>query len=448
MWLWQRAGRRALLLGCAIVMIAACACQREENASVEPKEEQAAAAEVDPLQVAQLEALGYASAVEEAGHRLTGVHVHDPERTTPGFNLYVSGHREEAILMDSEGRELHRWHYPRDLAFPGLGRIKPPSNGVYVDNLEYFRRAYLYPNGDLLAVFEGIGLLKIDRDSNLLWSRRNRSHHDLQVLPDGTIYTLVRATQRAPWLGRDAPVTEDFVVELAPDGSERRRVSLLRALGSSEHRDLVGHADPRLSAAVRAEFGKGDLQHTNSLQILLEDPPGVPWLRAGHALVSSRHLSAVMFVDLEEERVLWLKRGRYIMQHDATLLPDGRLLLFDNHDREHGSRAVEISLETGEEVWQFPAEGTVDPIYSHCCGTAQRFPNGNTLIVNTDSGTALEVTREGELVWEFVSPHRARNVPTRVARLFDLIRLPLDFPLDWTAAQRETPGAHGNVPPD
>jgi hypothetical protein len=36
-------------------------------------------------------------------------------------------------------------------------------------------------------------------------------------------------------------------------------------------------------------------------------------------------------------------------------------------------------------------------------GNAQRLPNGNTLITESSFGRFFEVTKEGELVWEYVN---------------------------------------------
>jgi len=55
-------------------------------------------------------------------------------------------------------------------------------------------------------------------------------------------------------------------------------------------------------------------------------------------------------------------------------------------------------------------------------------PNGNTLIVESEPGRVFEVAPDGEIVWEFVSPHRLDD---RVAHVFDLVRIPPDFPVDW-----------------
>ncbi len=48
----------------------------------------------------------------------------------------------------------------------------------------------------------------------------------------------------------------------------------------------------------------------------------------------------------------------------------------------------------------------------------------------------MEVTPDGDVVWEFRSPHRAGERGEYVATLFELARLPEGFPLGWTDAHR------------
>jgi hypothetical protein len=38
-------------------------------------------------------------------------------------------------------------------------------------------------------------------------------------------------------------------------------------------------------------------------------------------------------------------------------------------------------------------------------GSAQRLPNGNTLITESAFGRVFEVTKEGEIVWDYVNPY-------------------------------------------
>ena len=77
-------------------------------------------------------------------------------------------------------------------------------------------------------------------------------------------------------------------------------------------------------------------------------------------------------------------------------------------------------------MWSYRAPAG-ERFSSETCGAVQRLPNGNTLAVETQFGRAFEVTRDGQIVWEFVSPHR---IGANVTRLFDLRRIPA-AQLEW-----------------
>ena len=184
----------------------------------------------------------------------------DPAAVSPGLNLVLSGHAAEAALLDREGRNLHRWRYPLRRLWPDL------ASDPRMAKLEYWRRVWLFPNGDLLAIYEGLGIVKLDARSNVLWSRRGGFHHDLQVLPDGRIWVLDRK-------GREG-ILEDFVTVLDPRGRVVRRISLLRAFERSRFAPLLG----RMEKA-------GDVFHTNTLEVL--DGRG-PIRRSGRAMCCCR----------------------------------------------------------------------------------------------------------------------------------------------------------------
>jgi outer membrane protein assembly factor BamB len=113
------------------------------------------------------------------------------------------------------------------------------------------------------------------------------------------------------------------------------------------------------------------------------------------------------------------------MQHQPTPLADGRLLLFDNRGRSGQSRVVEIDPSNGALLWEYAGPPS-RPLRSPEGGSVQRLGGGNTLITESEQGRALEVTHEGVVVWEFVSPHRAGPRQELVATLFEVIRYPLD----------------------
>lgn len=367
-------------------------------------------------EMARLEAIGYVTGSREAGP-VSGVTLHDRVRAGRGCNLYTSGHGPEAVLVDMDGRELHRWRYPcRD--------IWPPDPGARTNpDLTYWRNALLLPNGDLLAIFEGRGLIRLDRDSNLLWASSCGAHHDLDLDDNGKILVLTRRAVISPLVSEEKPILEDFIATLdAETGEVLGEVSLLRCFANA----------PSFEAIWRSsENSTGDIFHTNALSILRDPPPGAPGpFIDGRILTSMKCLDAVALVDPGEERVVWARRGRFRGQHDPRLLADGNLLLFDNYGLANRSRVLEMDLHQWRPVWSYTGTPE-DPFYSETCGAAQRLANGNTLITETDGGRAFEVTREGDIVWEFRNPHRAGDREQFVASLFVVRRLEPGFPVHW-----------------
>jgi len=360
-----------------------------------------------------LAALGYLSGSRPGG-AASGVTVHDTARVFGGLNFATSGHRPGAFLMDMDGRVLHEWTCGFDKAWPG--RRMPRG----AESHDFWRRAYLFENGDVLGIYEGLGLIKLDKESNVLWSYDGLCHHDLFVTDDGLIYVLEREPKIIPEIHSDRPVAEDFITILSADGRVLRRVSLLRAFAESEYRALLA----KMPEA-------GDVFHTNTLELLQGRLAGVSSaFRAGNVLVSVLWLDTVAVVDMETESVVWALTGLWRQQHQPTILDDGRMLVFDNEAGKGVSRVLEIDPFTQQIFWEYRG-GPGRPFYTSTCGSCQRLPNGNTLITESDNGRAFEVTRDGEIVWEFINPHRAGENGELIATLFEVVRLPRDFPLDW-----------------
>ena len=427
------------LAGCLASLALACGAAPEsrapagDDATIEPGAEERATEE-HAAEIAQLEALGYIAASEPAPDA-SGVTL-ETEAAQPGLNLYVSGHAPEAMLMEMNGEPVHRW-------FHGFGalldHLEQSREGVaFLDERRYWRRAHLLPDGSLLAIHTHHSLIKLDRESRLQWAYPKRAHHDLDVGPDGRIYTLVNEKKLLPRVNPSEPVLEDFVVVLDAEGHELERVSLLEAV------ERAG-----LSEILAAMPQQGDLFHANTVELLDGRLASrIPAFAAGNVLVSLLMVNAIAVLDLAAGEIVWWQQGDYRFQHDPSVLDDGRLLLFDNFGpalgererdprpgryqrlwyanifsqelpHEPASAVLEIDPLNGEVLWQY--RGSAQRFFSsETCGAVQRLANGNTLIVETQFGRAFEVTRAGDKVWEFVSPHR---LGANVAQLFDLERI-------------------------
>jgi hypothetical protein len=386
----------------------------EEQRSLTPEQEQ---------EIERLRSIGYLSGKHPAPLQ-SGVTVYDRDRTVAGLNFYTTGDVPGAVLMDMQGRVLHKWAYGYIDAWvesPDRPELRTSAKGS-----GFWRRAYVFGNGDVLAVFDGLAILKVNSRSELQWVNFGGFHHDLEVMPDGRIFVLTREAHIVPWYNADEPVLEDYVAVLDADGRELERVSVLEAIAGSEFASALDVAEP-----------SGDILHSNTVEVLDGRLEGrIPAFRKGNVLVTVREIDLVVVIDMESGLVVWAEQGHWRAPHQATVLANGNLMIFDNRGNEGSSRVVEFDPVTLDTVWEFKGEMPED-FRSLECGSNHRLPNGNTLIVETDRGAAFEVTPDGETVWKYINPAQAGPELEYIASLFDVHRLPPDFGAEWVMWKRQ-----------
>ena len=154
--------------------------------------------------------------------------------------------------------------------------------------------------------------------------------------------------------------------------------------------------------------------------------------------------------------------------HHAHMIPkglpgEGNLLMFDNggfggfgaptptspyginNARREYSRVLEIDPVKMTIVWEYTANtgGYRDlfKFFSDYVSSAQRLPNGNTLIDEGAVGRLFEVTPEGETVWEYINPYYQDK--EKFNMVYRAYRVPYDY-VPQLKASKEAP----ILPPD
>ncbi len=354
-----------------------------------------------------------AGAISPATHKLRGVTHLNHSLVQPGYTLYSSGESQSAKLIDLDGNVVHRW----DFSYEDLWTPDDIVQDVVPERFIFVRKARLFPNGDLLVCFSswgstpyGYGIIKVDKDSNLIWKDFRHIHHSFDQADDGTIYALDQeSVTKAPtrYAKLSTPYLDDGVAVYSADGQFLKRFSLMDTIYNSEYK-------PLLTKAILLE-GKhllGDTLHANDVEVLGADKAALfPFAKAGDLLISFLKVSGIGIVDPETEQVTWFTTGNWHHQHDADFLDNGNILLFDNIVMKAGadgrptSRALEFDPKTMEFVWEY--RGNVNErFHSDVRSSLSRLQNGNTLITQSHGGRIFEVTSDGEVVWEFYHPVR------------------------------------------
>ena len=367
-------------------------------------------------EIQALEALGYVeSATVEDDEKESGVVARTDACECDGYLLVTYPPLRRAELMDRDGNVLQTWNNPADKNWERA--TFTPDGDVLVVGHETISKA----DGEKDEVNQRL-LSRLGWDGELQWRRQLPVHHLARALPDGRILTLTSRPRSLPELaetfGRQT-MADNGVALMSPDAKEvLEERSIYDVLASRA--DLFRFRVERLDN----DAPSADFLHINYAQWL---PGGElaqesPLFDAGNVLVTVRKQDTVAIFDFARGELLWAwGQGEIVGIHDAQLVDGGRVLIFDNRSRsseEAGdgwSRIVEVDPRTDEIVWQYRADPP-ENFYSHSRGTVRRLAGGNTLIASSNQGRIFEVTRNGEIAWDYRTPHKWGKTTRSVLR--------------------------------
>ncbi len=404
----------------------------------------------------------------------TGTTIYDPAKTWSGYTVLSPLSTQAAIVIDMNGNVVKRWDGYNDSAggpariLPGGGivaaaGVRPPHQ----ESLELVQRDF---DGNVVWRFDHNQRIQTD-DGKTIWSVRQ--HHDWQredfpagyYSPDATpavtgskTLILTHTSHKVPAVA-DVTLEDDRLIEVSWDGK------IVWEWIASAHIDELGFDEDareaiRSGADFNARRGSYDWLHINSATYVGPNhwfDDGDKRFAPDNVIISSRQASFVAIV-ARDGSIAWrigpdfrdsdaLRKIRQIIgQHHAHLIPKGlpgagNLLVFDNGGASGygagtpvapngsgifaraNSRVLEINPVTLELVWSYVAPGQ---FYSSNISSAQRLPNGNTLITEGAPGRVFEVTADGKIVWEYMSPFFGDG-PRRSNAVYRAYRVPYDW---------------------
>jgi uncharacterized protein (UPF0248 family) len=336
--------------------------------------------------------------------RGVGLLASDPERASREFTLFAPlfVQNRNVYLIDLQGNIVHTWTMPYS---PGLSGYLTERGTLFFNGRT--------PENSFLSrfPFKGGVVLEADWNGKVLWEVRHPDHHHHGILlRNGNV--LLNCMGRVPDeiarrvsggmvehdmpSGQYRPQTEaeagkmysDYLVELTPAGKT-----------VWEWRTWE-HLDPVLDGISEVQAPRTMWAQGNSVEELPD----------GDILASFRPTSTVVRISRKTGEIVWkLGPPTVAGQHAPTMLGNGNVLIFDNgvhrlDDSMPYSRVIEVNPATNQIVWMYQDRPGWN-FFSPRMGGAQRLPNGNTLITEASSGRFFEITKDGEVVWEYVNPY-------------------------------------------
>lgn len=407
----------------------------------------------------------------------TGATVYDPDKCQNGYTVFGSQTRG-TIVLDMNGKIVHLWKnfggfpsrvIPGGHCF-GIKRMRDRGSG-YQDAMDLTEVdwsgnvEWTYDHNQLVTD-EGIGEHYVARQ-----------HHDYQIEgspvgyvspgqdPKQDFNKVLILTHDHVSNPRISPqlLLEDRLIEVDREGNllwEWNELDHFNEFHITEAQKNVMYRDP--NTQVAAGEGEGDIFHTNTCSYLGPNKwfdQGDMRFKPDNIICDSREANIMWILDHDTGKIVWqigpdftqtreLRLMRCLIgMHHAHMIPEGlpgegNILVFDNGgwagyglpsqeskfglkaERRDFSRVLEFNPITLKVVWEFNAKSLGDyapfsqhHFYSALVSSAQRLQNGNTLITEGCSGRFLEVTPEGELVWEYNYPDLRGGLVYRAYRI-------------------------------
>ncbi|HQY42626.1 MAG TPA: arylsulfotransferase family protein [Paracoccaceae bacterium] len=255
----------------------------------------------------------------------------------------------------------------------------------------------LMENGDLIVKDHQTPAVRIDACSNVLWRNADRHyHHSTEVDANGNLWIPSVIDPPSPENG--PTFFEDGLALLSPDGKLLSEVSLPKVM-----------EDNGLGAMIFTAGGYlDDGLHLNDIQPALTD--SLYWQK-GDLFLSLRHKSLILQYRPSTGKIVWMKQGPWLAQHDVDILDDHRIAVFNNNAFSRG-KGWWVDGSNEVTVYDFATDTVTNPYHDTLLaekatslteGLFDMASSGHVVIEEENRGRILILDQAGKLVADFVN---------------------------------------------
>lgn len=278
---------------------------------------------------------------------------------------------DPVLSQESSGKEIEGIHHSFFVAGPSFtGIIDEEGKETWNSGAAGARDGFVLENGNVLITW-GAEVKELTREHELVFHYK-KSAENAEL---GTCSRLANGNTLISELG-----VKPRLLEVNPKGKVVVEVPLQPETGNA-------HMQTRM--ARKLANGNYLVPHLLAFKVKEYSPEG--------------KVLTVFKTDLEELGGKAAKNWPFT----AIRLANGNTLV----NLTNGNKTIEMNAK-GEVVWKVSNADFEDDPFADPCG-AQRLPNGNTVIASYAAGGGkvklFEVTRDKEIVWRYMGPHRVHH---------------------------------------
>lgn len=236
---------------------------------------------------------------------------------------------------------------------------------------------------DSSVIFSFFTLFRVGKDNSILWTNNlRRFHHAIEIDEDSTIWTGSRIYGNKYFnYGKDTLVDDAICALDIKTGKIKYEKSVAEILIENNYMPLL----------QIKEF-ESDAIHLNDIQPVKTS--SAYWTK-GDLFVSIRHLNTVFLYRPSINKVLWLKTGPWLAQHDVDVVDDHTIMIFGNDLLRTNKKSFLVNGHNDIYFYDFKKDSVYKPytdimkrlnISTHTQGRCDLLPNGDLFVDETDEG--------------------------------------------------------------
>jgi hypothetical protein len=259
------------------------------------------------------------------------------------------------------------------------------------DDLDLLRLVHPLMLPDSSLIFSSSTLFRFDNNNTLQWANKSRDfHHSIEMDADSLIWTGSRMKNNKYFnFGLDTIANDAIAAVDSRNGELKFEKSVAEILIENGYMSLL----------VLGKYDK-DVIHLNDIQPMLSSSP---YWKKGDLFISLRHRNTILLYRPSTNKVIWLKTGPWMGQHDVDMVDDKTIMIFGN-DILWGKRNHLFNGHNDVYFYNFEKDSVYQP-YTHVMkenkistktqGRCDLLPNGDLLIEETDNGKLYIIDKVG-----------------------------------------------------
>ena len=308
------------------------------------------------------------------------------------------------LVRINDGKVLHLWVPDINAMnrYFNLGITNGFKNGL-TKRSTILLHPLLQSDGSLIL---GAGsIFKIDKDSKIIWGNKSSHHHSIEPDADGNIW--ICCNNPSSTKSKKYRIVNDAIMKISSDSGkiifEKSVFDILYENGYELSHFLI-------NTQIESDFEYLDFGHLNDVHPVNKESK---YWKSGDLFLSLRNQNMVLLYRPSTNKIIWIKQGPWLHQHDIDIIDSTRIGVFGNDviDAKVSNQNDRfINGHNNKYIYDFSKDETTTPyteffktanIGTYTEGESRIFKNGDIFVEEQNNGRIIYGNQKEE-IWSYI----------------------------------------------